>query len=105
MIKILLPLSEAHPDALYVEPREYFDEAIIGVTNQPDSYHDTWYRDSDMNIVVYDIDMTLEAIMRWQKCSPDDALEWFHYNTQGSWLGEGTPTFYSDEYDEEDEQK
>jgi hypothetical protein len=56
-----------------------------------------------MNIIVYDIDMTLEAIMRWQECSPDDALEWFHYNPQGSWFGEGTPTFYSDDYDEENE--
>jgi len=98
---VLLPLNEAHPDALYLEPREYFDEAIIGTTSQADSYHDCWYRDSDINIIVYDIDMTLEAIMRWQKCSPDDALEWFYYNTQGAWFGEGTPTFYSDDYDEE----
>ena len=57
-----------------------------------------------MNIIVYDIDMTLEAIMKWQKCSFDDAFEWFCYNTQGSWMGEGTPTFYRDDYNEESEE-
>lgn len=100
---ILLPLNEAHPDALYIEPREYFDEAIIGVTNQPDSRHDTWHRDSDMNILVYDIDMSIEATMKWQKCHFDDALEWFCYNTQGAWMGEGTPTFHRDDHTEEDD--
>ena len=104
MKEALLPLSEVHPDALYIEPREYFDEAIMGCTNQPDSYHDTWHRESDMNIIVYDIDMTLEAIMKWLECSLDDALEWFYYNTQGSWMGEGTPTFYRDDYNEESEE-
>ena len=104
MKEALLPLSEAHTDALYIEPREYFDEAVMGCTNQPDSYHDTWHRESDINIIVYDIDMTLEAIMKWMECSLDDALEWFYYNTQGSWMGEGTPTFYSDDYNEEYEE-
>jgi hypothetical protein len=104
MKDLILPLSEAHADALYLEPRKYFDEAILGVTSSPDGYHDTWYRDSDINILVYDIDMALEAIMKWQSCCFDDAFEWFCYNTAGSWMGEGTPTFYKDDYDEGDEE-
>jgi len=103
MKKLILPLSEADPNALYLEPREYFDEAILGVTNQPDDYHDTWHRASNMNIIVYDIEMSIEAIMKWQECHADDALEWFYYNTNGAWMGEGTPTFYSDDYNEDED--
>ena len=94
---LLSPLIEAHPDALYIEPREYFDKAIIGTTNEPDQYYDCWARTSNINVIVYDIDLALESIMKWQRCSYDDANEWLCYNIQGAWMGEGTPTFYRDD--------
>ena len=84
------PISQIHPEALYLEPRKYFDKALIGAVSSPE---DNWPRVDTMNVAAYDTNRCIEAIQEWLECPEDDAVEYFDYNTAGSWVGEGTPTF------------
>jgi hypothetical protein len=68
---------------LFLEPREYMDQAIVGVAT----------RAGGMEVLAYDSDKTIEAIMRAYKMEYEEALEWFDFNTAGAWVGEGTPVF------------
>ena len=60
---------------MLLEPREVYDPALIGVTEDP---NDSWPR---------------KAIMKWLDCDFDAARDWFGFNTSGAWVGEWTPTF------------
>lgn len=44
-------------------------------------------------MLVYDIDMVVEKIMKRDDCSYEDALEFFEYNIGGAYVGDGTPLF------------
>jgi len=90
MTRHLQPVSELHPEALLLEPRQYFDRALVGVIASP---HDRWPRVDSMNVAAYNIDLCIQVIQEWFECSEDEASEWFHFNTAGTWAGEGTPTF------------
>ena len=90
MANKIQPITELHPDALLLEPREYFDKALVGVIAFPE---DDWPRVEPMNVAAYDVYLCIEAIEEWIGCTEEDATEWFHYNTAGAWGGEGTPTF------------
>ena len=80
-------------DALLMEPRSDYDQAIIGIGA----------RFNDFPIVVYDTNRVLEILKNngmesglsedeaWQ-----DAEEWFEFNMIGSWMGPGTPMFISE---------
>tara|TARA_R110000772_G_scaffold67283_2_gene149368 strand:+ start:214 stop:507 length:294 start_codon:yes stop_codon:yes gene_type:complete len=93
----LQPISEMHPEALYLEPRKYFDKALVGVIASP---IDHWPRVESMNIAAYNIDLCINAIQEWMECTQLEAAEWFNYNTAGAWCGEGTPTFVETEESE-----
>ncbi len=90
--EILNQLQQHNPEALLLEPREVYDEALVGATNTPD---DHWPRTKGIWVAVYDEELCLQAIMKWQACEYREAAEWFGYNTSGAWSGEGTPTFRS----------
>ena len=89
-------LRRRNPDALLLEPREVYDEALVGVTDNPD---DHWPRQTNTVVAVYSAEKCIEAIMHaTQDCDFVSAEEWFSYNTSGAWVGENTPTFvYEDD--------
>lgn len=89
-VMTIQPINQIHPEALFLEPREYFDKALVGVVASPE---DHWPRVDSMNVAAYDTDLCIKAIQEWLRCPEEEALEWFDYNTAGSWVGEGTPTF------------
>ena len=53
-----------------------FNDALIGITSK--------------NIAVYDIDKCFR-ILEKQGMSLDDAIEYFYFNVEGSFVGEQTP--------------
>jgi hypothetical protein len=83
-------LSRLSPEALLLEPREFFDKALVDVTEHP---KDHWPRKGGLTVAVYDREKCIGAIMASMQIGYEEALEWFGYNTEGAWLGEGTPTF------------
>ena len=89
MQSILKSLPE---NSLLLEPRLVFDSCLVGVTNAP---NDQWPRKEKRKVAVYNTEKIVKAISVWLDCPEDEAVEWFHYNTSGSWMGEGTPTFIS----------
>lgn len=84
---LLARLSEG---AMLLEPREFFDKALVDVTDKP---CDHWPRESKLTVAVYDQGKCIEALMAWLECDYDNALDYYGYNTAGAWLGEGTPMF------------
>ena len=58
-----------------------FDDAIIGIGSrcgQPD-------------LIVYDADKALDILMDRDGMSYEEAQEFFSFNVEGAWVGEGTP--------------
>ena len=45
------PINQIHPEALFLEPREHFDKALVGVVASPE---DHWPRVESMNVAAYD---------------------------------------------------
>jgi hypothetical protein len=89
-VSVVERLAALNPDALLLEPREVYDAALVGVTDDP---QDHWTREGGQYVAVYDEDRCIEVIMGWLGCGYGEAAEWFGYNTSGAWAGEGTPTF------------
>jgi hypothetical protein len=59
-----------------------FDDAIIGHAYTP----------GRGDYVVYDAEKCIEILMA-QGMDEDTAREYFEFNTEGAWVGEGTPVF------------
>lgn len=68
---------------LFLEPREHMDHAIVGVAT----------RAGGMEVLAYDKEKVLEALMADGEMDYDEALEFFEFNTECAWVGEGTPIF------------
>tara|TARA_R110000823_G_scaffold189138_1_gene321028 strand:- start:144 stop:383 length:240 start_codon:yes stop_codon:yes gene_type:complete len=60
-----------------------FNDAIIGVGS----------RCGKDDILVYDNDKIISILMKKDGMTFEEALEYFHFNILGSWVGEGTPMF------------
>ena len=77
--------EERYPDLMMLEPREFFDEAIVGVVER-----------INLTAFCYDTQKVLEIVQARQYgegCSPEEALEHFEYNIRGSYVGEHSPVF------------
>ena len=72
-------LFDLYPDFEFILYDE-FDEAIVGLN-------------VDKMSVVYDSDKCVEILMKNGIEDEDEAWEYFHFNVQGQWIGEMTPTF------------
>ena len=72
------------PDgALVLEPRDLFDSAIVGVrTNK-----------LGKQVVVYSRGKVIDALMRGEGWSEEDAVEWFEFNIRSAWMGDRTPMY------------
>ena len=75
-----MELDNLDPEAFLMEPREYYDKCIIGMTY-------------DGGKVIYDTFLVLKSLMQDQGMTDEEALDWFEYNMLGSYMGEGTPIF------------
>ena len=76
----IMELENLDPEAMLMEPREYYDPCIIGMTY-------------DGSKVIYDTLSVLKSLMKDQGMTDEEALDWFEYNMLGSYMGEGTPIF------------
>ena len=69
---------------LVLEPREMYDQALVGVTCAP---QDHWPRKTAALCAVYSVSRCLAAL--GAEMAEDEALDWFDFNTRGAWVGEG----------------
>lgn len=60
-----------------------FEEAFIGYSA----------RCGQPVIAVYDVDKCLKILMDRDGMTEEEALEFFEFNTEGAWVGKGTPAF------------
>lgn len=67
-----------------------FDEAIIGVG----------YRCGQPDIIAYDVNKCIKILMD-QGMTDEEAMEFFEFNVVGAWVGEETPIFVREMYDDE----
>lgn len=75
---ILNKILENYPEEGFLKA-DGFDAAIIGVSSN--------------SCLVYSTDKVLEILMSRNNWSYDDAVEYFYYNIEGSYMGEKTPIF------------
>ena len=85
--------------SLVLEPRDVSDQAIVGTTDQP---MDHWNRTTDTMVVIYSREKCIDAMVAAWDMSYEDAVDYFEFNTGGAWMGEGTPTFISDDEPEDE---
>ena len=78
---MLEALIEAHPEAEFLLA-DGFDDAIIG-------YH------ADSERLIYSSAKAVRILVN-EGMTEEDALEHFHYNVAGSYVGEKTPIWSSD---------
>ena len=83
-------VSESYPDEEIIlfgdADGDAYDEGFIGVG----------YQQHRGPVAVYDRDRCLEALIREFTATgseepEQDAVEWFSFNTEGSWIGDQTP--------------
>lgn len=70
---------------LFLDP-EYFDEAIIGVACSS----------AGMSAIAYSEPKVIELLIKHDKMTPDDAMEYYQFNILGAYMGENTPVFIDD---------
>ena len=62
-----------------------FNDAIMGIVQ----------RCGQDDVILYDTDMILQILMDIDSMTYADAVEHFNFNILGSWVGDGTPAFFS----------
>jgi hypothetical protein len=67
-----------------------FDEAIIGIGN----------RCGQSDILAYDVNKCVKILMD-QGMTEEEAIDYFEFNVVGAWMGEETPIFIREIYDDE----
>lgn len=76
-------LADIDPEIMLLEPRDTFDEALVGYIE----------RCGQDIIACYDYNMTIDALMAEHKFSGAEAQDWFYSNIIQSWAGHRTPCF------------
>ena len=69
-------IAEYNPNALFADGH---DHAIMGYTTD--------------GKVIYSINMIIEGLVRESDMTHDEALDFFHFNIGGAYVGEYTPIF------------
>jgi hypothetical protein len=73
-------------DELLFMEQEYFDEAIIGVASNS----------VGMMAVAYSEPKVIDLLIKHDRMTPDEAMEYYQFNILGAYLGENTPVFIDD---------
>jgi hypothetical protein len=79
-------------ELIFFDPPEHFDHAILGLV----------HGFGQEPAVLYDEEKVLTAMVA-DGTNPDDAYDWFTFNTIGAFLGEATPRFLIRPWEEEEE--
>ena len=74
--------EKKYPDLLFLEPREIYDKAIVGVVER-----------INLTAFCYDTQEILDILNRDHDLTPEEALEYFEFNIRGSYVGEHSPVF------------
>ena len=74
-------IASENPEALSLDG---FDDGVIGIAR----------RCGQPTLLVYDYDKCIEVLMRQDKMSYEEAVEYFEFNTAGAWVGEHTPIIF-----------
>ena len=75
--------EERYPNLMMLEPREFFDEAIVGVVER-----------INLTAFCYDTQEILNILAEPEyRMNPEEALEHFEFNIRGSYVGEHSPVF------------
>lgn len=77
-------LAEEHGDELLFLDGPIYDSAIVGVVYQCNNA-----------LVCYSTDDIIDILMQEDHMGEDEAIEYFHYNMVGAYVGEKTPVFLS----------
>lgn len=72
-------------DELTIVRLEGFDEAIVGVASRK-GYED---------VLAYDSREIVKILIERDDMTEEEAIEFFFFNIQDAWMGEGTPVFIS----------
>lgn len=67
------------PGALLMEPREVYDDAVVGTTFD--------------GRAIYDTDHVIRCTMNAEDMTFEDAVEWHEFNTFCAYLGPKTPLY------------
>ena len=73
-------LKEENPDYLMADG---FDDAIVGTAERFGMHR----------VVLYDTTKCIDILMKRDKMTEEEAIDFFYYNVLGSWMGEYTPCF------------
>ena len=73
-------LQEENPDYLMADG---FDDAIVGTAERFGMHR----------VVLYDTTKCIDILMKRDKMTEEEAIDFFYYNVLGSWMGEYTPCF------------
>jgi len=73
-------LDEAAPGAMKMDG---FDDCIVGVG----------YRCGSGPVLCYDMDWVIQKLMKKDRMTYEEAVEYFEYNQLGAYVGEQTPIF------------
>jgi hypothetical protein len=80
----ILAFCEEHElEVVRLEPREFFDRFIVGLSE----------RFGQPLVLAYDLDAIRDAFVNEDGMDPDDADEYIEFNVLGAWMGDATPTF------------
>ena len=74
-------VADEHGADLLFLSEEYFDGAIVGVT--------------DKSQVVYDMDLMVDLFATNNECTEEEAIEYLDFNTWCAYVGDETPRFYN----------
>ena len=75
--------EERYPDLMFLEPREIYDKAIVGVVER-----------INLTVLCYDTQEILNILAEPEyRMNPEEALEHFEFNIRGSYVGEHSPLF------------
>ena len=75
-------VEEHYPNSTFLLA-DGLDEAFIGVTNLNENYEP---------VAVYSIEDCIKVFIK-QGMKPDEAFEYFSFNVESAYVGEGTPLF------------
>ncbi len=75
-------ILKIYPDEKFIKA-DGFDDCVIGVA----------HRYGEPLILAYDEEKVIKKLMKEDKITKKDALEYYTYNIIGAWVGKQTPIF------------
>ena len=75
-------ISDTYPDEQFLKA-EGFDDCVIGVC----------HRYGQSLLLAYDEEKVIKKLMKRDKMTREDALEFYTFNIIGAWVGKQTPVF------------